>query len=257
MRKAVFMSLENQPSFIRNVGQISSHYKKIGAYGKFLNSQRLKAYRLALRREHLHFDEIIDVGCSSGSWSENWRELGAKSVIGVDPNPEAISEAESVYDAVVLGDTSALDRLANKIPGQRRTFAANAVLVHVLEDAEVMAFARDISKQMTQGDKLFVSVLDSSYYLSPDGFKPWVGPLSCTRTLQSSVQLISSSGLKLQQTIGTFINPWCLERTKWIASNTSVKNLPPLWIFVALLGSFLRGTNARRLFGEYLLVFEK
>lgn len=244
-------------SYLRNVGKISSHWLEIGSYGMYLNSERLRAYRLALMREKHSLAEVVDVGCSTGSWESNWRELGASRVIGVDPNPDALQVAAKVFDLAVLGDTRVLPLIGPRTTGRSRTFASNGVLVHVLEDDEVLSFAEDLHSQMRSGEKLFIAVLDSAHYLSPEGFVPWKGPLSCTRTLSHSIELLTTPGFHLKQVVGTFINPWFSDSTKWIASSSRAKNFAPMWNSLRIIATILRLAKSRALFGEYLLVFER
>jgi hypothetical protein len=221
-----------------------------------LNSERLKSYRLAQKRERLRLEEVVDVGCSVGSWAPNWSELGVSRVIGIDPNPDALEEAATLLDSTHQGDTGVL-RLIEPRTGRQRTFASNGVLVHVLEDNEVRAFGSDLHEYMRKGERLFITVLDSAHYLSPNGFVPWKGPLSCTRPLSHSIELLTEPGFQLKQVVGTFINPWCTDSTQWIASSSRAKNFAPMWNLIKLVASVLRRTKSRILFGEYLLVLEK
>lgn len=150
-----------------------------------------------------------------------------------------------------------LPLIGPRTTGRSRTFASNGVLVHVLEDDEVLSFAEDLHSQMGSGEKLFIAVLDSAHYLSPEGFVPWKGPLSCTRPLAHSIELLTTPGFHLKQLVGTFINPWFSEPTKWIASSSRAKDFAPMWISLKLIATILRLARSRALFGGYLLVLER
>lgn len=84
------MSFEHLTSPERLLGKVSFTYKDSGRYGEFINSCRLSAWRQAVERFGIELRKIVDVGCSYGSWIENWKALGFARIVGIDPNPEVI-----------------------------------------------------------------------------------------------------------------------------------------------------------------------
>ena len=87
---------ESTPSFMQNLGRTSFTYRDSDIYGRFLNTCRLAAWQYALAKFDVDRKEILDIGCSYGSWAENYRSLGFGKLIGIDPNPEVIEKAKSL-----------------------------------------------------------------------------------------------------------------------------------------------------------------
>jgi len=179
--------------------------------------------------------------------------LGFARTVGVDVNPEVIEEAEAVLDEVHLGNSSVLRR----VDGSIGLVAANGVVLHILEAEEVQRLSQDVYESLTPGGFFVVAVLDSRHYLSPDGFVPWTGPLSCTRTLEESLRLLTQAGFRHVESVGTFINPWFCTHTLNLANQANLKTDRELFAGMTLIARSLRRAGLQELFAEYLMVLRK
>jgi len=240
--------MTSTPSFIRNLGKVSKTYRDSGIYGQFINAARLDAWRSAIDRFDPPRGQIVDVGCAYGSWAENWRSLGFERVVGIDPNAEVIDDARAVMDEAHLGFAS---DLAKFFP-RNRICAANGVVVHILEDEHTVNFLRNIAATLVEGGLLVYSVLNADYYYNA-GRKEWFGPNSCVRTLETQRRFAAEAGLEILAEIGTFIDPWALQETEWIAGDAELREDPAMWQVFIDMANLCRGRSEAP-FSEMLLV---
>lgn len=243
------------PSYVRNKGTISETYKTAGSYGQFLNACRLDAWRHALTTHGIGVDGLlVDFGCSLGSWSQNWRELGFSNIVGFDVNEAVIGEARANLGRAEIGDSTALRR-ANLDP---RVIAMNGVLVHVLERHEELGILHDLGAALGSEGRLLFSVLRSEFYwAAPSGFAPSTGMNSCTRTLDFHLECCDEAGLTVVDVVGTFINPWFTPQTLFTASDTDLLGDSELYLGLQLTGRALRRRGYRDPFSEVLVVCER
>jgi len=237
-------------SFIKNKGKISFTYKDVGLQGSFMNYCRLEAWKLAIDKYNLNQNDILDVGCSYGSWFENWKELGFKNLNGADVNEPVIEEARKKYKQVINVTNSSLK---NEFKSTFKTIGTNGVLVHILKDDEVTRFCKDIYDVLDENGYFLVSILPAEYY--SQGVEQYNDD-NCVRTLQHNIEIIEKSGLKIIDKIGTFINPWYNKDFEWIANSEKMKKNPETFESFAKLSNLLRGETIVP-FSELLLVCQK
>lgn len=240
--------MPDQPSFVRNLGKVSKTYRDSGIYGRFINSCRLDAWRMAVGRFNPPREQIVDVGCAYGSWAENWRSLGFRRVVGIDPNPHVIDDARAVMDEVHLGFASDLSR---HFPCNMLC-AANGVVVHILEDDHTIDFLRHIGSTLAPGGLLIYSVLNAEFYYNA-GRKEWFGPNSCVRTLDTQRRFAREAGLEILAEIGTFIDPWALREFEFIAADAELRDRWETYQTFIDLGAVCRGRSLTP-FSEVLMV---
>lgn len=250
--------LESRPesdgvSYKRHKGLISYTYKDVGSYGSFINSARLDAWTYAIKSHGLPTDRIIDLGCSYGSWAENWKELGFQERIGVDFNDEAIAKAKMVFEQAHIGDSSNMKQL---FP-QARLIGSNGMIIHVLEKETVAGIYQDAFDALASQGVFVLAAVNSDYYMTPSMFKPHTGPNSCTRTLEYHRELLEAAGFQIEEIVGTFINPWFCETTKFLASSESLKRSEKVFASLLTLGQALREAGEHKLFSENLFVCRK
>jgi SAM-dependent methyltransferase len=240
------------PSYIRNAGQISFTYQDSGVYGRYLNESRLAAWALALDRHSIPVREILDIGCSYGSWADNWRRLGFKKLLGAEPNAEAAAKARGEFDEVAVCYSFDVGKHFPKVD----VIAANAVIIHILEKTEEERFLRDLAGCLTVGGFLLFSVVNARYYASPAGRKPWTGPNSCTRYLEDHEKMARRAGLRILDAIGTFINPWFVEDLDFISGNSELLNDWNLYDGLLRFAAPLRRSSLVP-FGEVLFIAQR
>ncbi len=202
-RSGAIMAESPDVSYRRNIGSVSFTYRDAGSQGLFMNVCRLQAWRLALLRHGMTGERVIDVGCSNGSWADNWNELGFGRVEGIEGNPEAAAQAAARLDIVHEGF---LDDVVDRVE-PAKVVAANGVVVHILERQAYAEFLSDAGRLVDHGGFLLVSVLNAEYYVTPGGREPWTGPNSCTRSLDHHRECFRAAGLEIVDEIGTFVNP--------------------------------------------------
>ena len=238
------------PSFVKNQGEISKTYQDAGIYGRFINKSRLEAYQYALMHFDVDLSCILDVGCSYGSWAENWRSLGFEKLCGIDPNPEAVAKAQAVFDEVNVAYSMELKKLYPR----NNFIVANGVLVHILEEAQTVKFFQDVSGCLSPQGRFFFTVVNAKFYYST-GRKEWVGLNSCTRYLENYRAFIEQAGLEILEggEIGTFIDPWALPELEYIASKEGLRKDWSLYQVFIDLAAIVRGISTSP-FSEVLFV---
>jgi 2-polyprenyl-3-methyl-5-hydroxy-6-metoxy-1,4-benzoquinol methylase len=237
-------------SFIRNKGKISFTYKDSGLQGEFMNHCRINAWNYAISKYSLSTDEILDVGCSYGSWYDNWKTLGFGKINGADVNEEIISQAMKLFDRVENIDGSSL---SSKFKQKFNTIGSNGVLVHILKDEEVTSFVRGIAEVLDDNGFFLCSIIPAEYYSNGVELN---NENNCTRLLDRNIKIIEQGGVKIVDIIGTFINPWALEDLSYIASSEELKSNPDTFEVFAQLSDLLRGHSTQP-FSEVLLVCRK
>lgn len=238
-------------SIERNLGKVSFTWCDSGRYGQFINECRLSAWRLAMTRNKINAEKIVDIGCSYGSWADNWRDLGFAHTVGIDPNPAVMEKAAPVLDEMHLGFATDAKQWCH----QEQCIAANGVLVHILEDEEVVKFLRACADILARDGKFIYSVLNPLYYLS-SGRKEWEGENACVRPLEKHRSYAADAGLAIVDEIGTFIDPWALPELEFLASATEIRERDELYRPFTALGDLVRGRSLIP-FSEVLFVTER
>jgi SAM-dependent methyltransferase len=241
-----------KPSFVQNTGKVSFTYQDSGYYGQYINTCRIAAWQLALERHGIPKDTILDVGCSYGSWADNWRHLGFKKLMGLEPFSEYARKAEALFDQVKVGYSYDLPKLYP----EASVVGANGVIVHIIEAAEQRRFLSDIYEILRPGGFMLFSVINADSYLSPSGRQPWAGPNSCTRTLADHEKIAGSAGLNLIDKIGTFINPWLSPAFDFIANDEELKNSWGMYEGLLKFAEALRQKDVA-VFSEVLYIAKK
>jgi len=245
--------MSSQASYIQNRGKISFTYMDSGLYGSFINISRLNAWRHAIISHNISTTSVIDLGCSYGSWASNYKELGFESAVGIDVNEDAVAVAKSRLADAIVGDSSLLRArfLGCSVVG------CNGVIVHILEDDVEQRIFEDVFAGLKPGGFFVVALLNSDHYLTPSGFTPHVGPNSRTQRLEHHEAFLKSAGFRIVDKIGTFINPWFAEQTRFLAEIPEFKVNWRMFGGLIEMGAALRETGDARLFSEVLYVCQK
>lgn len=247
------MSKSDAPSYIANTGTISLTFEDHGSYGEFLNANRLAGWRAALDFiQPASNTHLVDLGCSKGSWSENWRTLGFERVTGIDVNPDVIEEAEARLGCAIHGGS---ERLAELDPAPD-IVGSNAMIVHVLEEEEEARIFADVHQALRPGGWFVVAVLNAQFYPSPAGLAPHTGPNSCTRELEFHEQLLRQAGFAIKARIGTFIEPRFCEPLR-VTIDRDLRNDPRVLAAMSSLAEAMRDAGSIVPFSELLMVCRK
>jgi SAM-dependent methyltransferase len=217
-----------------------------------MNEARLAAWELAMRRHPIPVGAVLDVGCSYGSWADNWKRLGFTKLLGAEPNAVAAENARASFDSVV--NCYSFD--VHKHFPINPLIASNGVIVHIVERAEEERFLRDLAGCLAQDGYFLFAVVNARFYLSPVGRRPWVGPNSCTRWLEEHEEIARRAGLRVVDVIGTFVNPWFCDSLDFIASDKALVDDWGLYEGLLRFSAPLRG-RSRAPFAEALVVAQK
>jgi len=207
------MTEQAEVSFIKNQGDIHFTYMDSGLYGKYINDCRLLAWKYVLDNYPINTDTILDIGCSYGSWADNYRLLGFEKLVGIEPNPEMVEKARLVFDEVDCAYVSELTGLYN-------TIAANAVIIHILEDIQVIEFMNDVRKCLTDDGYFLWSVVLVENYTDGQEVRK---PNSCSRFLNKYRHFADLAGLNIICEVGTFIKPKRKDKLEWLAYQDLIK----------------------------------
>ena len=140
--------------------------------------------------------------------------------MGIDVNPNVIPEARNRLGEACHGDA---DYVAKKFSSVE-TIAVNGVLVHILEEEHVVNTLANLAGSLNGSGYCVFSVLNTNYYITPAGYKPWTGPNSCTRSLDYHKTCCAKAGLEIIGMVGSFINPWFTDSTTYIANDDHLKS---------------------------------
>lgn len=246
-------SEKSAPSFIQNKGKISYTYQDSDIYGTFINQCRLDAYKYALKKFNINKKRIVDVGCSYGSWANNWRLLGFEKLCGIEPNDDVIAQARENFDEVHLAYATDI----KNIYPTNDVIASNGVLVHILEKEETIKFLNKIKECLSDDGLFLFTVINAKFYYSSQR-KEWVGPNSCTRYLETWREYCNIAGLQILDggEIGTFIDPWAIPDLEYIALNQELRKEWSMYQVFIDLALQVRGLNTSP-FSEVLFVTRK
>lgn len=243
---------DDLPSYLKNVGTISCTWQDSGIYGRFMNTCRVAAWSFAMNRFQIDRSSILDVGCSSGSWAENYRSLGFQKLCGVDPNPTAIEAAKGVFDECHVGTSQDLSALFPKA----HTVGANGVLVHLMEVDETIQFLKDIGDILTEKGVFLFSVVNARWYYSA-GRREARGDLSMVRYVERWREFCQMAGLRILGEVGTFIDPWALPDLEFFALEAELRKDWALYQTFIDLAGCIRGRKSVDPFSEVLLVTQR
>ena len=103
---------------------------------------------LLSKATNLKYDEVEDLGCSIGTWYDDFRKFGFKRVIGIDISKErAMKAKERGYDEIHICNAYKLPFEDNSID----CIVSNDVLVHVLQDSDKLKIFKEVKRVLTNG----------------------------------------------------------------------------------------------------------
>jgi len=107
---------------------------------------------LLLKFSNLNYDKVLDLGCSIGTWYDDYKKFGFKKIIGIDISKErAMKAKERGYDEIHVCNAYELpfdDQSMNCI-------ISNDVLVHVIQDSDKLKIFKEV-KRVLRDDGIFI-----------------------------------------------------------------------------------------------------
>ncbi|VVB86397.1 tRNA (mo5U34)-methyltransferase [uncultured archaeon] len=161
------MIVENQEQRAYWNECLSRHWGPEGVgsvvYGRQFNMWRYrvreKVFLRVLRLLGVRPDSlsVLDVGCGTGFYLEQWQAFGVKSLTGLDISDWVVEQLAHVYPNVALyrADISSADHLLKR--GAFDVVSAMDVLVHIVDDAAYLNALKNLHNSLTAGGYLIYS----------------------------------------------------------------------------------------------------
>lgn len=132
--------------------------------------------------------DVLDVGCGTGFYLDQWRALGARSLAGLDISGWAVDQLRTAHPGALLvrGD---IGGAGSPLPVEAfDAVSAIDVLVHLVDDSEFARALRHLHEALRPGGFL---ILSDSFFHGPEKQHEeyWKG-----RSLASAVSLLAAAG---------------------------------------------------------------
>ena len=166
-------------------------------YGRQFNLWRYRVrgqvFRRLVRRLFVQSDKlaVLDVGCGTGFYLEQWQSLGAKSLAGLDISDWAVARLTEAYPAGTFY-RSDIGGLTSALPaGAFDVISAIDVLVHIVDDAAYLRALKHLYHALGSGGYLLYS--DSFFHGADKQFGDyWKG-----RSLSSVAAAMQGCGFEI------------------------------------------------------------
>ena len=170
--------------------------------------KKKKIHRLA--RQHcddFSTAEFIELGCGTGVYVEMWKELGVRSLKGLDIAPNAISQLKERHPEYSFHSEDLSDETLSQRYGKDRydVVTVIGVLVHIINDEQFRSAVNNIAELMKKDG----SVLVSDYLVRGEADE---NPAHMNfRSLDGFVQAFNEAGLEMVRQVPLYffmINPF-------------------------------------------------
>ncbi len=147
---------------------------------------------LLKRMKFSQYDQLIDLGCSIGTWYNDYKNMGFKHIIGIDISKERLQIAKKRgYDEVHCCN-------AYKLPFENETqncIISNDVFVHVLQDSDKLDIFKEVFRVLKKNG-IFIFNFANSH---GNGFSTDITKKYCRyNTSETISNLINSANLKIE-----------------------------------------------------------
>jgi 2-polyprenyl-3-methyl-5-hydroxy-6-metoxy-1,4-benzoquinol methylase len=181
--------------------RLSQHWGPEGsgsvAYGRQFNTWRYRVRarvfnrlvsRLALQPAGL---TVLDVGCGTGFYLEQWQSLGVRSLAGLDISDWAVAQLAQTYPKATFYRAD-IGTSVSPLPDEAfDVVSALDVLVHLTDDDPYLRGLRNIHRTLRPGGYLFYS--DSFFHGADKQFQDyWKG-----RSLSSVTEAMNTVGFDI------------------------------------------------------------
>jgi ubiquinone/menaquinone biosynthesis C-methylase UbiE len=185
------------------------HQSQKKSIKKILNDQKLS-----------NFSEIIDLGCSHGSWYESLKSFGFKKLIGIDISKERLELAKQIgYEETYCTNGKSLPFNDNS----KDIVVSNNMLIHVLQDSDKLEILKEIKRILTPNGLFIFDIANATVYEPNNVTKKYCNYIT-TETIE---KIISESGLVIaQKEISYCLYPLKIAHPK--LAKYSVKTIFPL-----------------------------
>lgn len=189
----------------------TKYHNSVAAYCSQCN---LEAWQHVLTKHSINLDDVLDVGCSFGSWLSRWKKMGFKKIKGIDANPEIKNHVSSIYDEFYSGTDHDIVKHYGTC---NKTIAANAVVIHILKNNELKNFFNNIYNALDDDGYFMVSTVNAKYY---NGVPNRCAGVSYHRYLKDYIKFIEDANFEIVDVVGTFISLYTIK--KWLKPMSAI-----------------------------------
>jgi len=153
---------------------------------------------LLLKIKNLSYDKVLDLGCSIGTWYDDYKKFGFQKIIGIDISKErAMKARERGYDEIHVCNAYELpfdDRSMNCI-------ISNDVLVHVLQDSDKLKIFKEVKRVLADDGIFIFNIANAGGF----GFSNDTTVEYCRMNKWQTVsELVKQSGLYLESIVPSY-----------------------------------------------------
>lgn len=147
---------------------------------------------------NLNYDKVLDLGCSIGTWYDDYKTFGFKKIIGIDISKErAMKAKERGYDEIHVCN-------AYELPFEDQSIdciISNDVLVHVLQDSDKLKIFKEVKRVLTDDGIFIFNITNAGGF----GFSEDTTIKYCRMNKWQTIsELIKQSGLKMKNIVPSY-----------------------------------------------------
>lgn len=160
----------------------------------YYHKQEVNTVKSLLSRiKNLSYDDVLDLGCSIGTWYDDYKNFGFKKVLGIDISKERADKAKARgYDEIHICN-------AYELPFEnesRNCIISNDVLVHVLQDSDKLKIFKEVKRVLTNTGIFIFNIANAGGF----GFNEDTTVKYCRMNKWETISdLIHQSGLYLEK----------------------------------------------------------
>jgi ubiquinone/menaquinone biosynthesis C-methylase UbiE len=183
-------------------------------------NQKKSVEKILSVQKFSNFSEIVDLGCSHGSWYNALKSLNFKKLIGVDISKERLELAKQAgYDETYCTNGKSLPFKDNS----KDIVICNNMMIHVLQDSDKLEILKEIKRILSPGGLFIFDIANAKVYRPSNTTKKYCRHL----TPEIVENIIAESGFEI---CGKEIS-YCLYPLKFAhpkLAKFSVKTIFPL-----------------------------
>ncbi len=128
-------------------------------YNTWLYRVRQSVFSRILRSTNVNFSntDVLDIGSGTGFYVERWKELGVRSITGVDITNVSVENLKRAFPSARFYQMDISDPLQVLVPGQYGIVSAFDMLFHITDDSRYEAAIKNIFDLLQNGGIFFFS----------------------------------------------------------------------------------------------------
>jgi len=155
-------------------------------------NQKKIVEKILIDQKFSNFSEVVDLGCSHGSWYESLKSLGFKKLIGIDISNERLELANQIgYQETYCTNGKSLPFNDNS----KDIVVSNNMMIHVIQDSDKLEILKEIKRILTPNGLFIFDLANATGY----GFRNITKEYCRYITTETIEKIISDSGLTIAQ----------------------------------------------------------